>query len=211
MNQPFAGGWRFGDRPTSVEALYQPQAISNDFLKQVAAMSQDPQKKGLLDQALQAAPLTGLLESPGSNGWGNDQQQQAGGMSSTANGPTVMSEAGNPMTEVSSGGYMPNIGNALKGMSLASLPGLLGGLVDMQKAAPVYDMQVSGMNGFMNTDYGSSPTAMGAPTQAQSQALSDELALALMGYMGGTTGGGDYGGTGGVTGGSDTMGFGGVY
>ena len=61
MNQPFSGGWRFGDRPTSVEALYQnPQAISNDFLKKVAALGQDPAKQGLLDQATTATPLTGL-------------------------------------------------------------------------------------------------------------------------------------------------------
>mgnify|MGYP003526831338 CR=1 FL=1 len=83
MNQPFSGGWRFGDRPTSVEALYQnPQAISNDFLKKVAALGQDPAKQGLLDQATTATPLTGLLEAPGSDR-GRDVEQSAGAPSNS--------------------------------------------------------------------------------------------------------------------------------
>ena len=93
MNQPFSGGWRFGDRPTSVEALYQnPQAISNDFLKKVAALGQDPAKQGLLDQATTATPLTGLLEAPGSDR-GRDVEQSAGAPSNSTgynvNGPAM--------------------------------------------------------------------------------------------------------------------------
>lgn len=92
MNQPFSGGWRFGDRPTSVEALYQnPQAISNDFLKKVAAL-QDPAKQGLLDQATTATPLSGLLDAPGSDR-GRDVEQSAGAPSNSTgynvNGPAM--------------------------------------------------------------------------------------------------------------------------
>jgi len=76
MNNPYSGGWRFGDRPTSVEALYQGNSgISPDFLKQVAALAQDPSKQGLLDQAVTAKPLQGLIDAPGSTGWGGDSQQ----------------------------------------------------------------------------------------------------------------------------------------
>ena len=117
MNQPFSGGWRFGDRPTSVEALYQnPQAISNDFLKKVAALGQDPAKQGLLDQATTATPLTGLLESPGVVG--GDGQQGAGGKTSGATGIGVgnMSNARDSAALSAAG----------MGMMKAGGPGLLG-------------------------------------------------------------------------------------
>ena len=117
MNQPFSGGWRFGDRPTSVEALYQnPQAISNDFLKKVAALGQDPAKQGLLDQATTATPLTGLLEAPGVVG--GDGQQGAGGKTSGATGIGVgnMSNARDSAALSAAG----------MGMMKAGGPGLLG-------------------------------------------------------------------------------------
>ena len=96
MNQPFSGGWRFGDRPTSVEALYQnPQAISNDFLKKVAAL-QDPAKQGLLDQATTATPLTGLLEAPGSSGGGGRDVEQSAGAPSNSTGYNTNAPAMSP-------------------------------------------------------------------------------------------------------------------
>ncbi len=75
---PSAGGWRYDyrDRPSSVDALYKPQGIDPDFLKKVAGLMPDD-KKGLLDQAVQAQPLSGLLEAPG----GNDQAPENGGTS----------------------------------------------------------------------------------------------------------------------------------
>ena len=97
MNQPFSGGWRFGDRPTSVEALYQnPQAISNDFLKKVAALGQDPAKQGLLDQATTATPLTGLLEAPGSSGGGGRDVEQSAGAPSNSTGYNTNAPAMSP-------------------------------------------------------------------------------------------------------------------
>ena len=116
MQQPFAGGWRFGERPTSVQALYQAQTPDNDFLKKVAAMAQgqDPSKtQGLLDQQLQAQPLTGLLESPGSQ-----DGDQSGGKTSGATGIGVgnMSNARDSAALSAAG----------MGMMKAGGPGLLG-------------------------------------------------------------------------------------
>ena len=116
MQQPYAGGWRFGDRPTSVQALYQAQTPDNDFLKKVAAMAQgqDPSKtQGLLDQQLQAQPLTGLLESPGSQ-----DGDQSGGRTSGATGIGIgnMSNARDSAALSAAG----------MGMMKAGGPGLLG-------------------------------------------------------------------------------------
>jgi hypothetical protein len=126
-NQPYAGGWRFGDRPTSVEALYQAQQPNNDFLKKVAALAQDPEKKGLLDQALTAEPITGLLESPGSSGWGADGQQNGGGMTSgsTGIGTGSMSDARDSAALAAAGsGLMKGGGPGLLGIVNAARAGM---------------------------------------------------------------------------------------
>ena len=202
MNQPFSGGWRFGDRPTSVEALYQnPQAISNDFLKKVAALGQDPAKQGLLDQATTATPLTGLLEAPGSDR-GREVDQSAGGsrQGGPAQGMSTLSEAGNPMTQVSGAGYAPNMANAAKGFAALGPLGLLGGLLGGQKQAPVYDLIMPGMNGYYGNDYGTSSTLNGAPNAQQAQAIADSFAaqMARDGYGGyGASAGDSFGGAGG--------------
>jgi hypothetical protein len=182
MNNPFSGGWRFGDRPTSVEALYQPKPIDNDFLRKVAAL-QNPEKQGLLDQAVTATPLTGLLEAPGSSGWGNDRDQRAEGPTGPASGPSVMSEAGNPMTQVSGAGYAPNMANAGKGFAALGPLGLLGGLLGGQRLAPVYDLIAPGMNGMMGNDYGMSSTLSGPPDAQQAQAVADSFARDFAGYQ----------------------------
>ena len=191
MNNPFSGGWRFGGRPTSVEALYQPQQVNNDFLKKVAALAQDPAKQGLLDQALTATPLQGLLDAPGSAGWGNDQGRDGGTNSGQSRGASVMSEGGNPMTEVSAGGYAPNFGNAAKGFAALGVPGLLGGLIGGQNLAPVYDLVMPGMNGYMGNDYGMSSTLSGPPDAASAQMIADQFAKDFAAYASGGSGGFD--------------------
>lgn len=100
MNYANAGGWRFGNRPTSVEALYQPKPIDNDFLRKVAAL-QDPAKQGLLDQALTDKPLQGLLEAPGSDGMGD---QSRGGTQAQSEGGYVVGPDGNTYKETSPAG-----------------------------------------------------------------------------------------------------------
>lgn len=201
MNNPYSGGWRFGDRPTSVEALYQGNSgISPDFLKQVAALAQDPSKQGLLDQAVTATPLQGLIDAPGSTGWGREVDQtgglQAGGGYSTSPG-------GNQMKEVSPAGMSmslnPNAKSAAGFMS-GGLLGALMGSVQMQKLAPVYDLLVPGMNGYMGGDYGTSSTLNGAPNEAQAKAIADSFAaqMAADGYGGyGASAGDSFGGMGG--------------
>jgi hypothetical protein len=202
MNQPFSGGWRFGDRPTSVEALYQnPQAISNDFLKKVAALGQDPAKQGLLDQATTATPLTGLLEAPAVIvGARLTNRLAALGRADPAQGMSTLSEAGNPMTQVSGAGYAPNMANAAKGFAALGPLGLLGGLLGGQKQAPVYDLIMPGMNGYYGNDYGTSSTLNGAPNAQQAQAIADSFAaqMARDGYGGyGASAGDSFGGMGG--------------
>lgn len=116
MQQPYAGGWRFGDRPTSVEALYQAQTPDNDFLKRVAALAQgqDPAKtQGLLDQQLEAQPLDGLL-----SGNSGGDTQQSGGRTSGATGIGIGS-----MSDARDAAALSAAGN---GMMKAGGPGLLG-------------------------------------------------------------------------------------
>ena len=115
-NQPYAGGWRFGDRPSSVQALYQAQTPDNDFLKKVAAMAQgqDPAKtQGLLDQQLEAQPLTGLLDAPGSQ-----DGDQSGG--------TVSGATGIGVGNMSNARDSAALSAAGMGMMKAGGPGLLG-------------------------------------------------------------------------------------
>jgi len=128
MNQPYSGGWRFGDRPTSVEALYRGNSgISPDFLKQVAALAQDPSKQGLLDQAVTASPLQGLIDAPGSNGWGGDGQHGNGGKTSGATGIGTgsMSDARDSAALAAAGrGLMTGGGPGLLGMVNAARAGM---------------------------------------------------------------------------------------
>ena len=88
---PQSGGWRYpySGRPTSVDALYKPMGIDPEFLKKVAGSREEP--KGLLDQAIQAQPLTGLLETGG----GGDANGAAPGSTSgtTGIGIGTMSDA----------------------------------------------------------------------------------------------------------------------
>lgn len=81
MNYPMSGGWRFGQ--TSNDALLTPSmgGIDPEFLKKVAQMSKQPQ--GLLDQALTAQPLTGLIDGGGQWEPGNDEHGSVGGTSGT--------------------------------------------------------------------------------------------------------------------------------
>lgn len=202
FNQPFAGGWRFGDRPTSVQALYQPSVIDNDFLKRVATLSQAQQQpQGLLDQALAGKPLDqGLLD--GGNDRDQRQDSQFGGY---GGGPTVMSDAGNPMTQVSAGGFMPNMANAAKGFAAMGLPGLLGGLIGSKALAPVYDLQIPGFNGLLGNNYGISSSLNGPMTAQTAQNLADQFAQSMMGYQ---TGGDGFGSAGASFGGAGSFGAG---
>jgi len=206
---PNAGGWRYdySNRPTSNSALQSVNAIDPEFLKKVAAL-QGPEKKGLLDAAVTATPLTGLLESGGQQGVDNTPNAaSASGMGATTPG-------GNPAVNSSpaglSLGYDPK-GGAL-GFAKGGLLGALSGITATQ-LAPVQDIALPGLNGFgfADTNYGSSDKAMGAPNPEQAQALADALAAALGGYAAGGQSGG-YGGYGGDTSsGAGGFGFGGVY
>jgi hypothetical protein len=189
FNNQFSGGWRFGDRPTSVEALYQnPQGPNNDFLKKVAALSQDPSKQGLLDQALTADPLQSMIDAPGANGWGNDRDQMGGQSSngSQARGATSLSDGGNAQTLASGAGFAPNFGAGAKGFATGGpIGGLLAAVMSGNKTAPVYDLAMPGMNGYYGNDYGTSMSLQGAPNAQQAQTMADSFARDFAGYSGG--------------------------
>lgn len=206
---PQSGAWRYdyNNRPTSNSALQSVNAIDPEFLKKVAAL-QGPEKKGLLDAAVNATPLTGLLESGGQQGVDNTPNAaSASGMGATTPG-------GNPAVNSSPAGLSLgyNSRDGALGFAKGGLLGALSGITATQ-LAPVQDIALPGLNGFgfADTNYGSSDKAMGAPDPAQAQALADALAAALGGYAAGGQGGG-YGGYGGDTSsGAGGFGFGGVY
>lgn len=197
MNYPFAGGWRFGNRPTSVEALYTPQQVSNDFLKKVAGLGGllGEQAKPALAKALEDKPLTGLLET------GGDFNQMAGG-NNPFGGNMTTTEAGNPAREVSPAGVSASLNPSAKSAAAFATGGPLAALMaslQLQKIAPVVDLVVPGMNGFNRGDYGMSATEVGPPNAAQAKTIADLFARDFADYAVG-----DHGGFGGQ------VGFGGV-
>lgn len=217
---PDAGGWRFNynDRPTSNAALQQANTIDPEFLKKVAGMKPE-EKKGLLDAAMTAQPLQGLLDTggaPGNDGRAGGDNGFLGGGGMQQGGS--MTPGGNHAVNASPGGMSFGFDAAKGGLGLLSggILGALGG-VTAQRQAPVMDVALPGLNGFgfADTAYGTGANAMGAPNQAQAQALADALAAQLSQYeAGGGFGGsgGGYGGYGGDTSsGAGGMGFGGVY
>lgn len=197
-NQQNSGGWRFGDRPTSVEALYQqPSGISNDFLKQVAALAQNPATQGLLDQSVMATPLSSILDATGSDGWGGGSSQSRGGSQSGATGigtgkmsDTIAAEA---MQAAMSGAKTGSIGGLL-GTALGAMNGYSSTKADMTSNAlsqvnahtdPI--QALNAMQGWTGMGaYGSSMAANGAPTAEQAQAIADSFAasMAADGYGG---------------------------
>lgn len=204
IGNPNAGGWRYdyNNRPTSNSALQQVNAIDPEFLKKVAQM-QPADKKGLLDTALTATPLTGLLDTGGAQGIGNEGSQK----DASSSGGWVTGENGSRMQQVSPGGFNMSMDPMKSGLGFftAGLPGILAG-AKFQQTAPVFDAAPAGI-----ADYGTSMNANGPTTEAQAKALAEQLAaqLALGGYGGG---GGGYGGYGGDTSaGEGGFGFGGVY
>ena len=193
---PNSGGWRFPytGRPTSVDALYKPMGIDPEFLKKIAGTKEEP--KGLLDQALQAQRLTGLLDGGSYGEWGDGKDPSAPGSISGMG----LTEGGNPaMTEP--GGF--NVGfdpkSGALGFAKGGLLGALSGLT-LNQTAPVETIALPGLNGygFADTNYGSSLNAMGPPDAAQAQALADQLGAALGGYD--AFGGAGFGGFGSVDG-----------
>lgn len=208
-----AGGWRFGfeNRPTSNSALQAINTIDPEFLKKVAQVA--PEKKGLLDSALTATPLTGLLDTGGAPG--NDAAQS--GMASRES--FGMSPGGNVARNDSGAGFSINgkglaaLGQSAFSMNPFALAGLLG---NVTQTAPVQSIVAPGLNGYISNDYGTDPALSGPTTEAQAQALADQLVRELAGYeVGGYGGGaadGGYGGYGGNTSsGEGGFGFGGVY
>lgn len=201
MNQPFAGGWRFG--MTSNDALApitQNKGIDPEFLKKVASLGLlADDKKGALDQATQAAPLSGLLDAPGASGWGGDYgSAQSGGK---YGGTMTTSEAGNSMREVSPAGASVSLNPSAKSAAGLFSGGPLGALLaslQVQKTAPVYDYVMPGMNGFNSGDYGRSSTEVGPPNAQQAQNIADEFAKAFAGYASGGGAGGFDAGVGGL-------------
>lgn len=187
MNYQNAGGWRFGDRPTSVDALYSPQQVNNDFLKKVAALGKDPAKQGLLDQATTATPLTGLLEAPGSAGWGNDQGRDVG--QAKQGGGYVEGPDGNTYAQTSPGGLSFGFNPAGMKPSLSPLAMLASG-VTMRQTPANYSLQY-----------------MGAPNMTMADALA-MAAKANGGLIGDVSfgGGGDYGLGGGLGGYGSSLG-----
>lgn len=199
-----AGGWRYdyNNRPTSNAALQQVNAIDPEFLKKVAGMKPE-EKKGLLDAAMTAQPLQGLLDTGGAPG--NDRtfdSPQSGGWSTN--------EAGNRVQQVSPGGFNMSMDPMKSGLGFLTggLPGLIAGM-KLQQTAPVFDAAPAGI-----ADYGTSMNANGPTTEAQAKALAEQLARELAQYQGGGLlgDGGGYGGFGGDTSaGEGGFGFGGVY
>ena len=200
-----SGGWRFPfDRQTSTSALYQPQGIDPEFLKRVAALEQQA-PKGLIDAALTAQPLQGLLDTGGMPG--NDRGE---GSPSPMGGESFgMSPGGNVARNDSAGGinlgYDPKAGGL--GMMKGGILGLLGG-VTAQQTAPVQSIVAPGLNGYNQGNYGASATEVGAPTEAQAKALADQLAAELAAYQSGGLLGGAQGSAGGSFGGYGGFGAG---
>lgn len=183
-----AGGWRYNynDRPTSNSALQQAQPIDPEFLKKVAGL-QPAEKKGLLDAALTSTPLTGLLDTGGAPG--NDAAQS--GMASRES--FGMSPGGNVARNDSGAGFSINgkglaaLGQSAFSMNPFALAGLLG---NVTQTAPVQSIVAPGLNGYISNDYGTDPALSGPTTEAQAQALADQLARELAGYEVGGVGGG---------------------
>lgn len=202
-----SGGWRFPfDRQTSTASLYQPQGIDPEFLKRVAALEQQA-PKGLIDAAVSARPLQGLLDAPGGAGG-----QDFGGNGQPGAGASYgMTPGGNTAKDVNGWGFSPSMSGAGKGFASGGLLGaILGGATGGNVMAPVQDLVAPGLNGYNQQNYGASPTEVGAPTEAQAKALADELAKSLAQYEtgGGLLGGGGYS-VGGIDYGNDAMDYGG--
>ena len=206
-----SGGWRYGfeNRPTSNAALQQVAPIDPEFLKKVAGMKPE-EKKGLLDAALTAQPLQGLLDTGGAPG--SEPTFGGGGASSETFGT---SPGGNMTRNDSGAGFNVNAKGlgALGQFGMSGNPLALAGLLgNVSQTAPVQSIVAPGLNGYISNAYGTDPALTGAPNAAQAQALADQLARELAGYQGGSIGGdGGYGGFGGMTGGDGSMGFGGEY
>ena len=205
-----SGGWRYNynDRQSSNDALRQVPTIDPEFLKKVAGLKPE-EKKGLLDAALTAQPLQGLLDTGGAPG---SEPTFGGG----ASGETFGTSPGGNMTRNDSGAGL-NVNakglGALGQFGMSGNPLALAGLLgNISQTAPVQSIVAPGLNGYISNDYGTDPVLNGPTTQAQAQALADQLARELAGYQGGSIGGdGGYGGFGGLTGGDGAMGFGGEY
>lgn len=205
-----AGGWRFdyNNRPTSNAALQQVAPIDPEFLKKVAGMKPE-EKKGLLDTALTAQPLQGLLDTGGAPG---SEPTFGGGASREAFGT---SPGGNMARNDSSAGFNVNAKGlgALGQFGMSGNPLALAGLLgNVSQTAPVQSIVAPGLNGYISNAYGTDPALTGAPNEAQARALAEQLARELAGYQSGSMGAdGGYGGFGGMTGGDGSMGFGGEY
>lgn len=181
---PNSGGWRFPfGGATSNDALnYRPMGIDSDFLRQVANLGKKDEAKGLLEQLVAPTPLDAPLSGdtgyePGDRG--QQAQANAGGLGSSQMAQTSPGSLGL--------GYDAKKGAG--GFMAGGIPGLIAG-VTMNPQAPVYSVMMPGLNGFgtADTNYGSSPNAMGAPDAAQASALADALAAQLAAYE--STGGG---------------------
>lgn len=192
---PMSGGWRYPyGGATSTDALnYTPMDIDPEFLKQVARSSSED-KKGLLEEIVSPKPLAGLLS--GDTGYSPGDAPGSSGNSSAADA------GGAPMAMTSPGSLGVGFDGkkGAMGFMSAGLPGLLAGLT-MAPQAPVFEVMMPGLNGYgiADTNYGASPNTMGAPTQAQANALAEALASHLSAYGdssdgGATLGAGGFGG-----------------
>ena len=173
-----SGGWRFpGNRMTSNDAISTPVKIDEEFLKKLAGNK----PTGLLDQAVQAKPLDqalGLI--PADTG-----QQSSPQVAQVQPGHEATSQWG-----ANRFGYDVNVNpaGAAKGMlGMGPLGGLLGGVSVSQDplGAFAYQQLLAQENrdiGSGLTGYGTSPTANGPTTEAQAQALADQLSRSLAGY-----------------------------
>lgn len=202
---PQSGGWRYpySGRPTSVDALYKPMGIDPEFLKKVAGSREEP--KGLLDQAIQAQPLTGLLET-GSYDGGGDANGAAPGTTSgtTGIGLGTMSDARDSaamqagLMGLAKGGFgLLGVGKGvMDAMNVTdqtnasvlghvnSLSDPLAGLIAIQNMTDIDQGYMNSVlsGGLLGMGYGASPTAVGPPDQAQAQAQAQALADALSSY-----------------------------
>ena len=199
---PQSGAWRYpySGRPTSVDALYKPMGIDPEFLKKVAGSREEP--KGLLDQSLQAQPLTGLLETGGGGDANGETQGTTSG--TTGIGLGTMSDARDSaamqagLMGLAKGGFgLLGVGKGLLDannvidQTNSTVLGHANSLSDPIAALNAMQGWTDIDQGYMNSvlsggllgmGYGASPTAVGPPDQAQAQAQAQALADALSSY-----------------------------
>lgn len=206
-----AGGWRYpytgsdpyAGRQTSVDALYKPQGIDPEFLKKLGS---GIAPAGLLDKAVGAKPLQGLLDAGGGAGMEGDDRSGGG---DGGRGGSVSGATGIGIGSMSSARDAAAARAGLMGFAKGGL-GLLGvgkGIMDARGVIDNTNADVLGAvnsfadpiaalnaiqgwttvdQGYMDSQrglgalgYGASPVSVGPPEQAQAKSQADAWAETL--------------------------------